>query len=106
MDTFTALAEPSRRTLLNAMLHAPSTVTMLVEVSGLSQPAVSKHLKYLREAELVIVRPEGQKRWYHVNPEPLRDLELFLEPYRAFLNDRLDALERHLDQHPEKDYEP
>ena len=98
MDTFTALVEPNRRRLLDAIRARPSTVNMLVDAAGLSQPAVSKHLKVLREADLVTVRPDGQKRWYCLNPAPLRDLEEYLEPYRQFMNDRLDNLERYLDQ--------
>ena len=97
MDVFTAVAEPNRRRLMAAMSHQARTVNELVEVAGLSQPAVSKHLKLLREAGLVRVRPDGQKRWYEVSPEPLNEVERFLEPYRRYLSDRLDALEDHLD---------
>ena len=97
MDTFTALVEPNRRKLLEAVRQRPCTVTMLVEVAGLSQPAVSKHLKLLREADLVVVRPEGQKRWYELNAKPLVQVDSFLEPYRQFMSDKLDALETHLD---------
>ncbi len=97
MDAFTALVEPNRRKLLEAVRQQPCTVTMLVEVAGLSQPAVSKHLKLLREANLVVVRPEGQKRWYELNAKPLEQVDSFLEPYRQFMSDKLDALETHLD---------
>ena len=98
MDTFGALVEPNRRKLLDAVRRGPCTVNMLVEVAGLSQPAVSKHLRCLREANLVVVRPDGQKRWYELNPQPLTQIEEFLEPYRVYLSGRLDALETHLDQ--------
>ncbi len=98
MDAFTALVEPNRRLLLESIRQEPRTVNMLVEVAGLSQPAVSKHLKILKEADLVVVRPDGQKRWYELNAEPLREVEQFLEPYRKFLSNRLDDLERHLDE--------
>ena len=101
MDVFTALSEPTRRTLLNAIQQQPATVNELVEIAGLSQPAVSKHLKCLRQAGLVVVRPEGQKRWYELNATPLNEIDEFLEPYRAFLSDRLDALEAHLDNNPD-----
>ena len=97
MDTFTALAEPNRRRLLEAIRQEPCTVNMLVTRSDLSQPAVSKHLKYLREANLVVVKPDGQKRWYSLNPPPLEEIEEFLEPYRQLFLNRLDALEQHLD---------
>jgi len=97
MDTFNALAEPNRRRLLGAILQEPCTVNMLVTRSGLSQPAVSKHLKYLREANMVVVTPDGQKRWYALNPVPLQEIEEFLEPYRHLLPNRLDTVEQHLD---------
>lgn len=98
MSTFTVLAEPNRRLLLDAMREAPQTVNALVETIGLSQPAVSKHLRILREAGLVNVRPDGQRRWYELNAAPLADLDAWLEPYRQLWSDRLDKLERHLDQ--------
>ncbi len=97
MDAFTAIVEPNRRLLLETVRHRPCTVTELVEVTGLSQPAVSKHLKVLKATNLVVVRPEGQKRWYELNPQPLMEIDAFLEPYRQFLNDKLDRLEQHLD---------
>ena len=96
MDTFTALAEPNRRRLLEAIRQEPCTVNMLVSRSDLSQPAVSKHLKYLREANLVVVKPDGQKRWYALNPTPLEEIGAFLEPYRQLFLNRLDAQEQHL----------
>ena len=98
MDSFNALVEPNRRRLLESIRQAPCTVNTLVDQLGLSQPAVSKHLKVLKEAGLVVVRPDGQKRWYELNAAPLQEIEQFLEPYRVFFNDKLDALERHLDQ--------
>lgn len=97
MNTFNALAEPNRRRLLEAIRQEPCTVNMLVSKSGLSQPAASKHLRYLREADLVTVKPDGQKRWYELNPAPLKEIEAFLEPYRQLLSSRLDAPEQHLD---------
>lgn len=97
MNTFEAVAEPNRRRLLDALRGGPRTVSTLVEVIGLSQPAVSKHLRLLREAGLVTVRPDGQRRWYEVNAAPLADLDAWLEPYRQLWSDRLNRLERHLD---------
>jgi len=64
---------------------------------GVSQPAVSKHLRVLREAGLVQARGDAQRRLYRVRPEPLRDLDDWLRPYRRLWSARLDALERHLD---------
>ena len=58
---------------------------------------MSKHLRILRDAGLVVVKPEGQRRLYSVNPQPLREIEVWLEPYRRFWDENLDALEHHLD---------
>jgi DNA-binding transcriptional ArsR family regulator len=97
MDTFQALVEPNRRVLLESIRQQPCTVNMLVKVAGLSQPAVSKHLKVLKAANLVTVRPDGQKRWYELNAQPLSEVEEFLEPYRRFFSRKLNNLEQHLD---------
>ncbi len=69
----------------------------LVDQLAVTQPAVSKHLKVLREAGLVEVRQDAQRRWYRLRPEPLAEVDAWLAPYRRFWNARLDALERHLD---------
>jgi len=98
MDAFSAIVEPNRRLLLETMRRQPCTVNTLVKVAGLSQPAVSKHLKILKEANLVVVRPDGQKRWYELNAQPLMEVDKFLEPYRQFLSNKLDHLEKHLDE--------
>ena len=95
--TFTVLAEPARRRILDLLLERPRPVGELVDQLGLTQPGTSKHLRVLREAGLVEVRPQAQKRVYALNPEPLAELDQWLEPYRRLWSDRLDALERHLD---------
>jgi DNA-binding transcriptional ArsR family regulator len=95
--TFDALAEPSRRRILDLLLEAPRSVGELVDRLGLSQPNTSKHLRVLREAGLVDVRREAQRRWYELRPEPLGELDAWLEPYRRTWASRLDALEDHLD---------
>ncbi len=97
MDTFAVLAEPNRRSLLAELGEGPKTVGALCDAVGLSQPAVSKHLRVLKEADLVRVRPDGQRRWYDVNPEPLMQIEEWLEPFRQRWAGRLDRLEEHLD---------
>jgi DNA-binding transcriptional ArsR family regulator len=96
MNTFTVLAEPNRRKLLDALVHGPKSVTDLVQDIGMSQPVVSKHLRVLRDAHLVSATPDGQRRLYRLNPEPLSELDEWLTPYRALWADRLDALEHHL----------
>jgi DNA-binding transcriptional ArsR family regulator len=65
---------------------------------GLSQPAVSKHLRVLREAGLVTVRGDAQRRFYRINPQPLQELDAWLAPYRELWNTSLDALEAHLNR--------
>jgi len=94
---FEAIAEPNRRRILDLLVSAERPVGELVAALGVSQPAVSKHLRVLREAGLVEVRGEAQRRLYRVRPEPLRDLDAWLEPYRRLWAARLDALEEHLD---------
>ncbi len=98
---FEVLAEPNRRLLLDLLRDEERPVGYLVEALGTSQPAVSKHLRILREAGLVGVRPEGQRRLYRVRPEALRTVDEWLAPYRALWEGRLDALEGHLDEMPD-----
>lgn len=94
--TFTVLAEPARRQILDLLRERERTVNELVELTGMSQPSVSKHLRVLREAGLVEVRQDAQRRWYRLQAQPLAEIESWLAPYRVFWTNRLDALERHL----------
>ena len=96
--TFDVLAEPTRRRILDLLLDRERPVGDLVNRLKLSQPGVSKHLRVLREAGLVSVRTEAQRRIYRVRPEPLAEVAEWLEPYRKLWAERLDALERHLDE--------
>jgi DNA-binding transcriptional ArsR family regulator len=96
--TFEVLAEPTRRRILDLLLDRERPVGDLVKKLKLSQPGVSKHLRVLRDAGLVSVRTEAQRRIYGVRAEPLTELDEWLEPYRRLWADRLDALERHLDE--------
>lgn len=98
---FEVLAEPTRRRILDLLLERPRLVGELTERLGLSQPGTSKHLRVLRDAGLVSVRQDAQRRWYELRPEPLLELDDWLMPYRRLWADRLDALERHLDQMPD-----
>jgi DNA-binding transcriptional ArsR family regulator len=102
-STFELLAEPTRRRILDLLLERARPVGELVDLLGLSQPGVSKHLRALREGGLVRARPDAQRRIYEVRPEPLADVDAWLEPYRRLWADRLDALERHLDEHEPKE---
>jgi DNA-binding transcriptional ArsR family regulator len=95
--TFEVLAEESRRRILDALVDAERPVGELVELLELSQPSVSKHLKVLRDAGLVEARTDAQRRIYRVRPEPLREIDAWLEPYRRQWAEHLNALERHLE---------
>lgn len=99
--SFDVLAEPTRRRILDLLLEHPRLVGELTERLGLSQPGTSKHLRVLREAGLVQVRPDAQRRWYELRPEPLAEVDAWLAPYRRLWAERLDTLERHLDAMPD-----
>jgi DNA-binding transcriptional ArsR family regulator len=98
---FEVLAEPNRRRILDLLRMAERPVGDLVQELAISQPAVSKHLRILREAGLVETRTDAQRRLYRVRVEPLREIDAWLEPYRRMWASRLDDLERHLDQMPD-----
>jgi DNA-binding transcriptional ArsR family regulator len=95
---FDVLADPSRRRILDLLLDQPRPVAELTRALGLSQPGTSKHLRVLREAGLVRVRRDAQRRWYELRPGPLAEVDAWLEPYRRLWAARLDALEQHLDK--------
>jgi DNA-binding transcriptional ArsR family regulator len=94
---FEVLAEPSRRRILDLLRDGEQPVGQLVDAMAMSQPAVSKHLRVLRDAGFVEVRAEAQRRLYRLRAEPLRSVDDWLAPYRRLWSDRLDELERHLD---------
>jgi DNA-binding transcriptional ArsR family regulator len=100
-ELLTVLAEPKRRRILDLLLEQPRTVNELVGELGSSQPTASKHLRVLREAGLVHVHPDAQRRVYQLRPHRLAELDSWLAPYRRFWEGRLDELERHLDENPE-----
>jgi DNA-binding transcriptional ArsR family regulator len=96
--TFEVLAEPTRRHILDLLRERERSVGELVDRLTISQPGVSKHLRVLREAGLVEVRTDAQRRWYGLRAEPLTEIAAWLEPYRRFWAGHLDALEQHLDR--------
>ena len=100
---FDVLAEPTRRRILDLLLERPRLVGDLTEQLGLSQPGTSKHLSVLREAGLVTVDKQAQRRIYTLSPAPLAELDAWLAPYRRMWAERLDALERHLDAKEDTD---
>jgi DNA-binding transcriptional ArsR family regulator len=96
-STFEVLGEPRRREILDLLRAGERPVGELVERLDLTQPTVSKHLKVLREAGLVDVRHDAQRRIYRLRPAPLAEIDAWLAPYRELWEAHLDALERHLD---------
>ena len=93
-----ALSDPARRRAVELLRAGERSVGEIEQALGLSQPSTSKHLKALRRAGLVEVRADAQRRIYRLNARPLEDLDAWLQPFRRFWEDRLDHLERHLDQ--------
>jgi DNA-binding transcriptional ArsR family regulator len=102
MDALTVLAEPTRRRIVDELRTRDSTVGELVTVLAMSQPAISKHLRVLREAGVVSARVAAQQRIYRLEPGPFRELDAWLAPYRRLWTTHLDALERHLDEKDER----
>ncbi len=98
VDTLAVLAEPTRRRITEALRRSESSVGDLVAALDMSQPAVSKHLRVLRDAGIVSVRTAAQRRIYRLEPGPFRELDAWLTPYRKLWARSLDRLERHLDE--------
>lgn len=97
MDVFEAVAEPSRRAMLDLLAEGERPAGELVTACPtLTQPSVSRHLRVLREAGLVEVRTEAQRRIYKLQPRGLAELDAWLDRYRRFWSNHLDALETHL----------
>jgi DNA-binding transcriptional ArsR family regulator len=94
---FEVLAEPHRRQILDLLMAEERPVGDLVSALALSQPAVSKHLKVLRQAGLVEARADAQRRIYRIRTGPLQEMDEWLRPYRQLWASRLTALERHLE---------
>ena len=97
-DAFNAVAEPCRRQLLDLLAGGERSVNELVGLSGLTQPQVSKHLKVLREVDVVKVREAGRQRLYRCNGKALKPIHDWISGYEAMWNERYDALETVLDQ--------
>jgi DNA-binding transcriptional ArsR family regulator len=101
--TFEVLAEPRRRAIMDLLLAGERPVGDLVSELRMSQPAVSRHLRVLREAGLVRVRIDAQRRLYRIEPGPLRTVDEWLMPYRQLWATRLDALAEHLNSMDDMD---
>ncbi len=98
MAIFDVLADPSRRRILELLRAAERPVGDLVAALGMSQPAVSRHLRVLRDAGVVAARVDAQRRLYRLRADALRELDVWLEPYRLLWSGRLDELEQHLEE--------
>jgi DNA-binding transcriptional ArsR family regulator len=97
-DVFEVVAESSRRGILGLLKDGPRSVGEIVDHTGLSQPNVSRHLRILREADVVQAQPQGQRRLYELRPEGMLELFGWIAPYQRLWHGSLDALERHLDK--------
>ena len=97
-SSFAILAEPSRRAILSLLASSERSVGEIERRLRLPQTSVSKHLRVLRDAGFVESRVEAQRRVYQIRPEPLREIDAWLAPFRRFWEARVDALERHLDR--------
>jgi DNA-binding transcriptional ArsR family regulator len=97
-STFTIIAEPSRRAILSLLASDELSVGQIERKLRMPQPSVSKHLRVLREAGLVESQVDAQRRRYRLRPEPLREVDAWLAPFRRFWTRHVDALERHLDR--------
>ncbi|MFN4296128.1 MAG: ArsR/SmtB family transcription factor [Brevundimonas sp.] len=93
-----ALGEPNRLAIMAMLANGERPAGDFVDALPISQPTVSKHLSVLREAGLVTVRKDANRRLYSLNPAPLAEIDAWLEPYRRFWASRLDALETYLDK--------
>lgn len=99
---FSIIAEPNRRAILSLLVESEQSVGGIERQLGMPQPAVSKHLRVLREAGLVESTVDAQRRLYRLKPEPLREMDAWLDQFRQFWSARVDALERHLDRIDDK----
>ena len=100
MRTFAALGDDTRVQIVDLLADGERSVGELVAHFRMSQPAVSQHLRVLRDAGIVDVRPDAQRRLYRLRPEPFREIDAWLARYKSFWSDRLDSLERHLAANP------
>ena len=103
MTTYEALADPTRRHILDLLRERPRLVGELTDLLGISQPGVSKQLRVLREVGLVNVRQDAQRHWYELRPEPLTEVDAWLQSYRHLWEARMDRLEDYLNELQDKE---
>ena len=97
-SVFEIIAEPNRRAILSLLVSSQQSVGEIERQLGMPQPAVSKHLRVLREAGFVESTVDAQRRLYRLKAEPLQEIDAWLAPFRRFWSAHVDALERHLDR--------
>jgi DNA-binding transcriptional ArsR family regulator len=97
-SVFEIIAEPNRRAILSLLVSSQQSVGEIERRLRMPQPTVSKHLRVLREAGFVEATVDAQRRLYRLRPEPLQEVDDWLEPFRRFWSAHVDALERHLDR--------
>ena len=103
MTTFEALADPTRRRILDLLRERPRLVGELVKLLGISQPGMSKHLRILREAGLVRLRRDGQRHWYELHIDPLIEIDTWLGSYRHLWNARFNRLDGYMQELQQED---
>ena len=97
-SVFEVIAEPRRRAILGLLASSQQSVQDIERQLRMPQPAVSKHLRVLRDAGFVEATVDAQRRLYRLRPEPLQEVDAWLAPFRRFWSAHIDALERHLDR--------
>jgi DNA-binding transcriptional ArsR family regulator len=97
-SVFEIIAEPNRRAILSLLVSSQQSVGEIERQLRMPQPTVSKHLRVLREAGFVESMVDAQRRLYRLKPQPFEELDAWLEQFRRFWSDHVDALERHLDR--------
>jgi DNA-binding transcriptional ArsR family regulator len=97
-SVFEIIAEPNRRAILSLLVTSQQSVGEIERQLHMPQPAVSKHLRVLRDAGFVEATVDAQRRLYRLKPEPLQQVDAWLDPFRRFWSTHVDALERHLDR--------
>jgi len=97
-SVFEIIAEPNRRAILSLLVSSQQSVGEIERQLRMPQPTVSKHLRVLREAGFVESMVDAQRRLYRLKPEPFQEVDSWLEQFRRFWSDHVDALERHLDR--------
>ena len=105
-NAFEIVAEPNRRAILSLLASCEQSVGEIERHLGISQPAVSKHLRVLRDAGFVESTVDAQRRLYRLKSGPFQELDAWLEQFRRFWSVHIDALERHLDRHLDRMDEP